>query len=307
MGKVNSNLLLDIGNASSSAHLGRYYQDFSPAICHIEGGIFAHLDDFGIPFIILNQTRYYYPILVIQYGLMAHEFIQMNLEVDKYTSVLKKCIEWLEENWQIFRDAIVWENPEELQFRIPKGWVSGMAQGQAISLYLRVYQLYNDPKYLVTAEKIYNSFNYSYEEGGFMRRDEKDCIWFEEFPTSKPSFVLNGFIYAILGIYDLYRINRSDELKNMWDQCVNTLETNLYKYDVWYWSIYDQNKKQLVSYYYQKNVHIPLMKIMYQLTNKEIFNFYAKKWKRNLDNPFHRMLTKIMYRVHPRLQKHRNK
>ena len=48
-------------------------------------------------------------------------------------------------------------------------------------------------------------------------------------------------------------------------------------------------REELVSYYYQKNVHTPLMEIMYQLTGKEVFQFYAQKWMKNLNNPFHNL------------------
>jgi IS1 family transposase len=92
----------------------------------------------------------------------------------------------------------------------------------------------------------------------------------------------------------------------MWDECVKTVENNLYKYDVWYWSVYDQLKKELVSYYYQKNVHIPLMQILHGLTGKEIFSYYAVKWKKNLNSTFNNIITKIMYRIRPRILKLKN-
>jgi len=108
----------------------------------------------------------------------------------------------------------------------------------------------------------------------------------------------------MLGLYDLYRVTGRQDVKADWDNCVHTLCVNLKKYDVWYWSVYDQLKVELVSYYYQKNVHTPLMEIMFGLTGKDLFNFYAKKWKRNLNNPIHRFITKIMYRIRPRIKKY---
>ena len=115
--------------------------------------------------------------------------------------------------------------------------------------------------------------------------------------------MLNGFIYAAFGILDLYRVTKSKEAKAMFDACVKTLEGNLHKYDLWYWSVYDQGKEQLVSYYYLKNVHIPLMDILFKLTKKKIFEKYNQKWQRQLDSKTLYFITKIMYRLQPRLKK----
>ena len=303
MAGIDNSLNLGVGNISDEPFLGAYYQDISPSIVHITRGIFASLDENGIPYCINGNQKKYAPVITIQYGLICYDLLLRNMSVEKNSEIIKKCLNWLDDNKEEFKDSIVWRSDANDQYSLPKGWVSGMYQGQAISLYLRAYQLYNDESYLITAEKIYNSFKYDYNEGGFKRVDKQGCVWFEEYPSATPSYVLNGYIYSIFGILDLYRVTKREEVKELWNSCVHTLEVNLPKYDVWYWSVYDQLKEQLVSYYYQKNVHIPLMKIMYLLTQKEIFNKYAVKWERNLNNPVHNFIVKIMYRVQPRVFK----
>ena len=303
MAGIDNSLNLGVGNISNEPFLGEYYQDISPSVVHITRGIFASLDENGIPYCINGNQKKYAPVITIQYGLICYDLLLRNINVEKNSEIIKKCLNWLDDNKEEFKDSIVWRSDANSQYNLPEGWISGMYQGQAISLYLRAYQLYNDESYLITAEKIYNSFKYDYNEGGFKRVDKQGCVWFEEYPSATPSYVLNGHIYSIFGILDLYRVTKREEIKELWDSCVHALEVNLPKYDVWYWSVYDQLKEQLVSYYYQKNVHIPLMKIMYLLTSKEIFNKYAVKWERNLNNPVHNFIVKIMYRVQPRVFK----
>lgn len=300
---INNNILLDIGHVSFDDFLGRYYQDFTPAIVHFTNQKFVKNDLSRIPFFSINDDNCFNPVLIIQLGLISLDLLLTNKN-NEYESQLLNCLKWLDDNKILKDDACFFVvNEPNQQYALPGKWISGMYQGQAMSLYLRAFQYFNNIKYLFDAERLYNSFKYGINEGGFMRRDKHNCIWFEEYPTKQPSFVLNGFIYAMFGILDLYRVTKRDDVKELWDECVHTLEVNLHKYDVWYWSVYDQLKKQLVSYYYQKNVHIPLMKIMYALTDKPIFDKYAKKWERNLNNPVHRGITKIMYRVQPRMQK----
>ncbi len=298
---IDNKINLGVGNISTDSILGPYYQDISPAIIHIKKGIFAKLDESNIPYLPKgNNKRNYPPVLIIQYALMNIDLYHATND-HAYLLDVKTCLNYLDLKLETFYDSLVWRSEAQEVYNISDGWISGMYQGQGISLYLRAFQIFNEKKYLETAKKIFKSFDYNYEQGGFKRYDENNCIWFEEFPSSKPSFVLNGFIYAILGIFDYYRVTKDEKAKNLWDECVITLEKNLHKYDTWYWSIYDQLKKELVSYYYMKNVHIPLMKIMYALTGKSIFDFYARKWEKNLNNPLNVLITNIMYRIKHRI------
>lgn len=299
---IENEIYLGVGNVSNAPILGKYYQDISPAIVHINNGIFAQLDENGVPFL-KDNGRNYAPVLIIQYALMCYDLLLDGKDVYSNTDKLKTCLGWLDQNKEVWKDSVVWRSLENKQYGLNQGWISGMYQGQAISLYLRAYQLFNEEDYLHTAHLIFKSFQYDYEEGGFKRIDEHGCIWFEEYPSEKPSYVLNGYIYSILGIYDLYRVTKNEEVLNLWNNCLTTLKVNLHKYDVWYWSVYDQLKEELVSYYYQKNVHIPLMKIMYQITEDDIYKTYAIKWEKSLNNFFHGFFVKIMYRVKPRLKK----
>tara|TARA_B110001452_G_C15199107_1_gene416194 strand:- start:445 stop:1362 length:918 start_codon:yes stop_codon:yes gene_type:complete len=296
MSQLDNSIYLGVGNVSYDQKLGKYYQNFSPAIIHITSSGYYTLDENEIP----KYQGVHYPVIVIQYALMCHDLLIDNFDADKNRRIVIKCIDWLNSNKEEFKDSYVWKNPRNKHYNLESGWVSGMCQGQALSLYLRVYQLIGNKECLEIANKIYNSFKHDYEDGGFKRIDENDNIWFEEYPTKNPSFVLNGFCYSIFGVLDFYRVTKKNELAQLWSSCISTIENNLSKYDVWYWSLYDQQKKELVSFYYQKNVHIPLLLILYELTKKNIFKEYADKWKRNLDSPFCRVITKIMYRIKPR-------
>ena len=306
MTKHDQTIALNVGNISFDSILGGYYQDFSPAINHFSNG-YAYIDKNGLPYQLINNQPVYSIILTIQYGLICNEWYLKNHEPEKNKASILKCIKWLDENKVEFYDSYVWLSPINEQYGINEGWISGMYQGQAISLYLRAFQLFNNHEYLKTSEKIFNSFKYDFKDGGFIRIDKHDCVWFEEYPTNPPSYVLNGFIYGMFGVLDLYRITKRKEIKDLWEECIRTLEVNLPKYDVWYWSIYDQLKQELASFYYQKNVHIPLMKILFNLTGKDIFNQYATKWEKNLKNPFHQIITQVMYRIKPRLIKLKRK
>lgn len=296
--KVDLNLNLGIGNVSSTLSLGRYYQDISEAIVHIENTGFGKLDNNNIP----KFNDRYSPILIIQYSLICLEHIYLEKNISKYKAHLKSNLNWLENNAHKFKESLVWRESYCEKYKIKEGWISGMTQGQALSLFLRAHQYFKNNNYLTISHKVFNAFQYDINDGGF-KRNEKGYIWFEEYTTNYPSYVLNGYCYSILGLYDYYRVTKKKEAKELWEDSLTSLEHYFPKFDVWYWSYYDLNKKELVSRYYQKNVHIPLAKIFFQLTKNPIYSYYAKKWEKNLNNNINLALVFIMYRLKPRLEK----
>lgn len=301
--KVNNDINLGCGNISFDKELRGYYQDFREAIYHFDNNSLGRFDENGIPYLVEKDRDVYSIVYVIQYALIQHEFMMHDGESEDRLKIFKNCISWLDEKAEAFKDAIVWRSAKNIQYELPEGWTSSMYQGQAASLYLRAYQLFNEEKDLITAQKAIAYLKYDYTEGGVKRIDEKGYTWFEEYPTDPPSYVLNGFVYTIFGILDLYRVTGDAEVKALFDDCIDTLENNLHLYHRWYWSVYDQKKEQLVSYYYQKNVHIPLLEILSKLTKKPIFATYHDKWSRQLKGPLNKMIVEIMYRVQPRLKR----
>lgn len=299
---VNNEITLPLGHVSSERVLGRYYQDLSPALYHYENDSIGKFDEHGIPYVLMAGKPLYTVIYIIQYALIHIELFHQDKN-DAHKKVVKDCLDWIESKMSVEGDMILWRNSPIKQYDLKEGWVSGMYQGMGISLFLRAAEIFENDHYRTIADKVFNSFDLSVQEGGATRYDSQGNIWFEEYPTEPPSFVLNGYIYSILGIYDYWRVTRSEKAKELFDASMNTLEANLHKYHKWYWSVYDQYKKQLVSYYYQKNVHIPLMDILYKITDKPIFEHYSKRWRKQLNSGFCRLYVKMMYRIQPRIQK----
>jgi heparosan-N-sulfate-glucuronate 5-epimerase len=306
MKKPNIELELPVGNVSMERILGAYYQDFTQAMHHFDENYFGEFDQNGIPMAGFGEQAFYNQIYIIQYGLIAHDLALKGVDVAVNEHRMKICVNWLEEHEE--QDAsgnILWKNDFDYpRYHLKRGWVSAMYQGQAMSLYLRYGQYTKQENYFTSkAEKIADFFKKDYVNGGVSRLDKDGNFWMEEYPSPTPSFVLNGFIYTLFGIIDLYRITKKEETNQLMKESFKTLIASLHLYDAGYWSVYDQLHKELASKYYHKNIHIPLMKILFSLTNDEIFNHYAKRWEKQLNLPFRYSFVKVMYRVRPRMQK----
>ena len=305
MKKPDISLSLPVGNISSTPVLGKYYQDFSQALHHFNQQYFGCFDQAGLPMFGFGENALYHQIYIIQYGLILHDKIIDGVNVEENKVLLGRCVAWLEENQEELEGCAVWRNHfNNNRYALASGWISGMYQGQIISLLLRYGQLtHQEQKYTALCESCFQSFFIPFERGGFQRKDTENNLWFEEYPSPEPSFVLNGFIYALLGIYDLFRTSGNEKVQALFNDGIQTIERSLHKYDSGYWSVYDQLKKELATKYYHKNIHIPLLDILYHITQKPIFLHYKNRWEKQWNSSFNRGFTEIMYRIKPRLAK----
>jgi len=252
-----------------SEKLGKYYIEEKFSLSWPTTAI-GKLDKNGTILYKLPYTnRYvYYPIQVAQYALGNFEMF-IDTKYKKYKNTFLKQVNWLIENFTDKGDFGIWEHhyvlPHYKFDRIP--WVHGMGQGLAISALLRAYQLSNDKIYLEVAKKAYGAF-------------EKDI------------HILNGFIFALFGIYDFYRVTRSKKALNLFDKGVKTLEKNLNLYDNGYWSLYNLIHKYPATKFYHE-WHIKQLKVLHELTGKDIFNEYAKRWEKYTNKSINRFRASL--------------
>ena len=66
--------------------------------------------------------------------------------------------------------------------------------------------------------------------------------WYEEYPTEPPSFVLNGFIYSLIGLYDLLTLAPSLQAREatvLFQQGMKSLKKLLLAFDTGSGTNYD--------------------------------------------------------------------
>ncbi len=304
MKEESKQISLPLGDVSLNKKLGIYYIDMRPSRIHYIDNIYdGGFDANGVPMCGDGKGGFYYSTVnICQYGFIIHaDYLEHRNEKDY--QVLMACIEKLEETKSEDTNTVKWvNNYDNERYNIKAPWSSAMDSGEALSFYLRVYQLTNEEHLLSTTKKIYNFLKIDFSEGGVRRVDEKGYVWLEEYPSAPPSYVLNGFIYAVFGLYDLYRVTGNYEVKEDIDHYILTLKDNIHRFDSGYWSLYDLQKKELVRYYYQKNVHVPQLEILYLLSGEEIFKKYKIKWERSL-TILNFLFVRFMYRIKPRFEK----
>lgn len=239
-----------------------------------------------------TKEYFYHPCSIAHAGLGNFD-LYLETEEKKYKGSFFDQIRWLEKNGVKYKNTIVYPFPFAVKgFNSKPDWVSAMYQGEILSCFVRAFIISENEKYLELCERVYQSFWTPLgKKYGFMNKD-KYGLWFEEAPQVPAPHILNGYIFAIWGIYDYYRITKREDLLKVWNRCVETLKKALPKYDLGYWSLYDLNGT-IASYKYHKEVHIPQLNAMYEITNDQFFKETATRWQKYQDSKICHFRKKI--------------
>jgi len=117
-------------------------------------------------------------------------------------------------------------------------WLSAMAQGEAASLLVRAHHRTGEERFAAAAVRALAPLRLSVAEGG-VRAELGGGFFPEEYPSTPPSFVLNGAIFALWGCRDV-AVGLGDEgASALYEEGVDTLAANIHRFDTGYWSLYD--------------------------------------------------------------------
>lgn len=184
--------------------------------------------------------------------------------------------------WKVNVSRIVFKG-----MRREAGWYSSMGQGQAISLLSRVYKYTGQVKYLRSALKATNVFKVPSNKDGVLAMLFGKFSWYEEYPTTPPLYVLNGFIYSLFGLYDLSQTASSKdtrEPKKLFDQGINSLETLLPLFDNGHGSFYDLRHVSVPGHppnrarWQYHRVHLEQLYAIVDITKSATINRTLLRW-----------------------------
>jgi hypothetical protein len=126
--------------------------------------------------------------------------------------------------------------PHTFPMRTP--WISAMAQGEASSLLVRLHLETGEHDYAAAALLALEPLFVRTPDGGAM--DLLDGRPFpEEYPTEPPSFVLNGGIFSLWGLYDAGKGLRDERAARAFEEGLEALAASVHRWDTGWWSRYD--------------------------------------------------------------------
>ena len=268
-------------NATAS-ELGEYYMLFAEKANYT--GVY---DSTGIPQLDYRGKigRQYNPIAIAQYGLGNYNLFRRSGSTESRDRFLQSA-DWLvmhlENNSQ---GLAVWNHHFDWEYRdtLRAPWYSALAQGQGISVLVRAHQFArkDDSHYLNAAQQALASFFKPLAEGGVTFTDEQGDLWFEEYIVSPPTQILNGFMWAAWGVYDYFLATQDQSAQDLFSRAIRTLTHNLDRYDLGFWSLYEQSGTRLpmVASPFYHQLHIVQLRVMHRLTGEDKFAHVADRWE----------------------------
>lgn len=274
---------------ATAGELGQYYMHFAEKADYP-----GPYDRAGIPQLDYhgNIGLQHNPIAIAQYGLGNYNFWQASSDParrDKFFRIANWLCDHLETN---AKGLAVWNHHFDWEYRdtLKAPWYSALAQGQGISVLVRAYKESGEPRFLKAAQLAFASFQRPIDEGGVAFIDTSGDLWFEEYIVYPPTHILNGFIWALWGVHDYFLATGEKAPQELFSRGVRTLLHNLQRYDLGFWSLYEQSGTRLpmVASRFYHRLHIVQLRVMHRLTAESKFAEIADMWESYTRNPVKR-------------------
>ena len=143
-----------------------------------------------------------------------------------------------------------------LQYASP---YSAMAQGEGVSVLCRAFVLTGDSAFLDAADRAVALMLEPVTQQGTGRYTKLGLV-LDETPREDANIILNGWIFALMGLYDRTLVNENGSPREHLSSTVNALVASLPTYDSGYWSYYDSAGSLASPFYHQ--LHIAQLRVL---------------------------------------------
>lgn len=227
-----------------------------------------------------------FPIMILQYGLGAHDcwLTDPNVEAEKAVIDVTRWILRNLETEDCFDNLFPTLHHHQKFYSSN----SGMAQGECLSFLHRAARtgFFGDQEtehLRELCDRLYRNMTLPIEEGGTVFT-EGEREYFCETCRIDGHVVLNGWIYALFGLYDHGTLGDSPEAKERFEQGVQHLEDTIADYQLDDgWSYYDSHGAIASPYYQQLHVH--LLDAISRISNSSTLKEASLAMEKGLSSP----------------------
>ncbi len=223
----------------------------------------------------------YHPIRIAQFALHRFQIWNVTRDPQARADVLAQA-DWLRDKQQLsgVRGIYKFEFPWR-KYGAFGEWSSAMAQGEAISVLLRAHTLEPYSGYDEGASRAALPFRRDIREGGVVWKDGDD-VFFEEIANEHAPHVLNGCIFALWGLWELWKTTGDSWQGSLVERCVDTLERRLPAYDTGWWTLYSLMRSASgiphVATLKYHQFHVAQMHVLARMFGRAAFEDAAKRW-----------------------------
>jgi len=263
-----------LGKVFEPSKLSGYFNDLTGKILWT-----GEVDANGVPVNTLsNGRKFQFPISITQKALGHWDWWLIKKDDKDRRQFLTLC-QWLLEHQDESGGWDTWQSflgPQYSKY-------SAMTQGQALSVLSRALKLTGDSRFKKAAEKAFSLFLIGAEKGGVTCFDARrkaspsgDAVFLEEAPSQMRNTVLNGWIFALFGLYDYNLATNEATVAKLFERSIDTLAQHIASYDSGYWSYYDSQKRISSRFYH--SLHISQLEALSLISENRIFENYHRRW-----------------------------
>lgn len=254
------------------------------------------IDSAGIPTVRYGEKFYYNPVTIAQFALA--EYCRPSGPSRQFIPAVDYLADMMGPDGAL-RYQFEFERYATGEMYQP-GWISGMAQGQAVSVFVRAYHLTKRTKYLKSARKALDFMLLPAEKGGPLTTlrhfppEPSDLPFIMEYPQSPPVYTLNGYMFSMLGLYDYVAVTKDKKIAKFAEKSLHTLKVLLPYYDMGSFSAYDlsyitvptnrtgtRSRPHIAPAYHA--VHLRLLWALFKLSSDPVLKETAERWTSYVD------------------------
>lgn len=236
-------------------------------------------DENGV--ILIGAEDTYNPIRIAEFALHRHERWFIEQDEAACDAFLNQAA-WLRDNQEmhgvpgIYRFNFPW-----LKYAARAGWASAKAQGEAISVLLRAHDIEPRAGFGDAAWRASLPFRYDIPTGGVVWRNGANAF-FEEVATANAPHILNGCVFALWGLWELWVTSPQAWQGALIERCVETIRRWIPLFDTGWWTLYSlmrtaSGRTHLATLKYHA-YHIAQMRILGAMFGEADFIEAAERW-----------------------------
>lgn len=170
--------------------------------------------------------------------------------------------------------------------------LSASAQGCAISVLMRAYQLTAREIFFAVGKRAIHTFEQDILDGGICAPLGEEGIFFEEVAVYPATHALNGCIFGLLGLYDYQAMTNDAGVSATIQRTLSTLHRYLNEFDVGYWTCRELSDRHLASLA-DLPLQCELLDVLAQYSGCQHCHILAARWRGYL----HQRRTRTRYFV----------
>ena len=221
------------------------------------------------------------PLLPLYFALVLHN--QQYSEGTTDSKVFREISEYTITNSDHQLGLLKLQYEEDFKlFGLSAPWISGITQSISTSFFCRMYFIEKDVKYLQLAEEAIAPCLISVESGGLLCSTHLGLEWVEEYPSDPASYVLNGHMFSIIAVIELYQLTGKSLYYSKATEWIKSLVAHIAEYQYKEYLLHNTYQIKLSNIEYQ-GLYVGLFKHLYELTRHPLFLEFYDFYNANID------------------------